>query len=285
MSLFHAVIPLTRFCPVLRQARYASIEQGRFISPDLLGGHQEDPQTLNRYAYVRNNPVIHTDPTGLDFYLTCTGDSATCQGGQVGKTITDAKGNKKFSATMIHSDAKGGLVDQYGKKYTATVQGDGVHFTQQGSKQSVLGVFQNGTTPTIIQGSGALAGFTFTFKWSNLEKNQTAAGDFKFNGSANQANQALERAGFNKHFLDNFNMDHPSTDTYDTEEYRTEAVHEDGTGSGHMTLHVPVVIRNFYRYGTHREQLRGTVPVSGDIHLGETYPYTLSGFIKHMTER
>jgi RHS repeat-associated protein len=43
--------------------------QGRWPSPDPAGissMHVRDPQTLNRYAYVRNNPLIATDPTGLD---------------------------------------------------------------------------------------------------------------------------------------------------------------------------------------------------------------------------
>jgi RHS repeat-associated protein len=42
---------------------------GRWTSPDPLGLRSvlpEDPQTLNRYAYVRNNPLALTDPTGLD---------------------------------------------------------------------------------------------------------------------------------------------------------------------------------------------------------------------------
>src|ERR1051326_4454664 len=50
-------------------ARYNASSMGRFMSADPMGGHLEDPQTLNRYSYVRNNPLNLTDPTGLDFYL------------------------------------------------------------------------------------------------------------------------------------------------------------------------------------------------------------------------
>ena len=40
---------------------------GRFISADPLFQDLSDPQTLNRYSYVRNNPIIYTDPSGYDF--------------------------------------------------------------------------------------------------------------------------------------------------------------------------------------------------------------------------
>jgi RHS repeat-associated protein len=99
------------------EARYLGSSLGRFMSPDPMGGHKEDPQTLNKYAYVRNNPLNLTDPTGLDFNLTCSGkDTATCHGGVQGTTttITDANGNQtsKFAATQIGDDGKGGLVDK-----------------------------------------------------------------------------------------------------------------------------------------------------------------------------
>jgi RHS repeat-associated protein len=42
---------------------------GRFISPDPIDSDTEDPQTLNRYAYVRNNPTNRIDPTGFLDYL------------------------------------------------------------------------------------------------------------------------------------------------------------------------------------------------------------------------
>ncbi|MCP4669124.1 MAG: hypothetical protein GY849_22535, partial [Deltaproteobacteria bacterium] len=38
--------------------------QGRFITPDSLVQDPFDPQTLNRYTYVRNNPLMYVDPSG-----------------------------------------------------------------------------------------------------------------------------------------------------------------------------------------------------------------------------
>jgi RHS repeat-associated protein len=59
-------------------ARYLGSSLGRFMSPDPLGGRLVDPQTLNRYAYVRNNPLSLTDPTGL-YVVNCTAGSAKDQ--------------------------------------------------------------------------------------------------------------------------------------------------------------------------------------------------------------
>jgi len=39
---------------------------GRFTSPDPVAGSVIDPQSLNRYAYSRNDPINLTDPLGLD---------------------------------------------------------------------------------------------------------------------------------------------------------------------------------------------------------------------------
>jgi RHS repeat-associated protein len=46
-------------------ARYYSQVEERFLSPDPLDGDASDPQTLNKYAYVRNNPVNSIDPSGM----------------------------------------------------------------------------------------------------------------------------------------------------------------------------------------------------------------------------
>ena len=46
-------------------ARYDVNRLGRFASPDPVSGSAADPQSLNRYAYVRNDPINYTDPSGM----------------------------------------------------------------------------------------------------------------------------------------------------------------------------------------------------------------------------
>ncbi|CAM1364346.1 S8 family serine peptidase [Tenacibaculum xiamenense] len=46
------------------EARYYGSSIGRFASRDNWSGDITDPQTLNKYTYVRNNPVNYNDPTG-----------------------------------------------------------------------------------------------------------------------------------------------------------------------------------------------------------------------------
>lgn len=45
--------------------RYYDPETGRFLSKDAFPGYVTDPQTVNPYPYVQNNPVNRIDPTGL----------------------------------------------------------------------------------------------------------------------------------------------------------------------------------------------------------------------------
>ena len=45
-------------------ARWYDKDVGRFISEDPLWGNIWDPQSLNRFAYGRNNPYRYTDPSG-----------------------------------------------------------------------------------------------------------------------------------------------------------------------------------------------------------------------------
>jgi len=45
-------------------ARYYDSALGRFIQADTIVPSPANPQSLNRYAYVLNNPLRYTDPTG-----------------------------------------------------------------------------------------------------------------------------------------------------------------------------------------------------------------------------
>jgi len=46
------------------KARYYNPALGRFVQPDTFVQNIGDPQSYNRYAYVRNNPLKYTDPSG-----------------------------------------------------------------------------------------------------------------------------------------------------------------------------------------------------------------------------
>jgi RHS repeat-associated protein len=47
------------------EARMYSSQLGRFSGADPVGGLLENPQSLNKFAYAWNNPLLLTDPTGL----------------------------------------------------------------------------------------------------------------------------------------------------------------------------------------------------------------------------
>ena len=168
-------------------ARYDASSLGRFMTPDPMGGHLEDPQTLNRYAYVRNNPTNLTDPTGLDFNLVCTqnkDNGSTCQGGHVG--TTDDKGN--FTATVVTSaslqDSKSGN--------TGTVNENGVQITTaQGTFQ---GDFIDKTPAADLSGSGLLQDFSFKID-GNCGGSCFSSGQYTYNGTNDQARDLLDHQG------------------------------------------------------------------------------------------
>jgi RHS repeat-associated protein len=45
--------------------RQYATANGRFLQPDPIAGNAVDPQSMNRYSYVGNDPVNFSDPTGL----------------------------------------------------------------------------------------------------------------------------------------------------------------------------------------------------------------------------
>src|SRR5437867_2250341 len=63
-AAFGVLEPTTNLSPTPFR-RYSST-QGRWLSPDPLGGDVTNPQSLNRYAYALNSPTNLVDPLGLD---------------------------------------------------------------------------------------------------------------------------------------------------------------------------------------------------------------------------
>jgi RHS repeat-associated protein len=57
---------------------------GRFNRPDPIAGSILDPQSLNRYAYVRSNPISNTDRLGLESYVACGGAECIIQDSSFG---------------------------------------------------------------------------------------------------------------------------------------------------------------------------------------------------------
>ena len=171
---------------------------GRFLSPDPSGGHTEDPQTLNKYSYVANNPLSRTDSTGLDFALDCAKNNGTsCQGGH--QYYQNKQG--KWLETRISSDKNGNLSDQQGNKYSGTVDGTGVHFTRNGSRTSTNGSWIDGSRETkFTQVGGALAGFKFDF--TQPGKGQSFSASFSADTNFYGVKSALENAGFSVSYLD-----------------------------------------------------------------------------------
>lgn len=63
--------------------RYYASGQGRFMSADLMSGQLNLPRSLNRYAYVGNDPINLSDPLGLFWFETTacvtTDSGTTCE--------------------------------------------------------------------------------------------------------------------------------------------------------------------------------------------------------------
>lgn len=87
------------------EARYYASSMGRFLSPDWSAKIEpvpysklDNPQTLNLYAYVGNNPLSRVDPTGhADIAAECKGQT-TCN-----KTLVQ-------TVNIVHQDKKGNTV-------------------------------------------------------------------------------------------------------------------------------------------------------------------------------
>jgi RHS repeat-associated protein len=79
-------------------ARYYDPEIGRFITADTIVQAPYDPQSLNRYAYCRNNPLNYVDPTGHWFWAICI---AIFIGAATGAVVAAATGGNILQGALL----------------------------------------------------------------------------------------------------------------------------------------------------------------------------------------
>jgi len=76
--------------------------QGRWISPDPMNGSLSDPQSFNKYAYVGNNPMSFTDPSGL---TDCVGGDFSCSVVTVDGEEFDGEFGRYLLGALLGMDA------------------------------------------------------------------------------------------------------------------------------------------------------------------------------------
>ena len=72
-------------------ARWYDPRLGRFLSADTIVPNPSNPQDLNRFAYVRNNPLRYVDPSGhmlCEGAVSCSGGGSSSGGSSTGGTGT-----------------------------------------------------------------------------------------------------------------------------------------------------------------------------------------------------
>jgi RHS repeat-associated protein len=89
-------------------ARYYGSNMGRFMSPDPgnAGAVNADPQSWNAYAYVRNNPLNLTDPTGT-IYCRPANDAEAKEGVGLVCDVTDQQYGYSSKAEQAAYDKAG----------------------------------------------------------------------------------------------------------------------------------------------------------------------------------
>jgi RHS repeat-associated protein len=260
------------------EARYLGSSLGRFMSPDPMGGKTEDPQSLNRYAYVRNNPLTLTDPSGMNFGLPCSGGNTdTCNNGLQGSWQHDQDGNKTTFDPVSIGNKDGTLQDLSSNKtgtYTASFDGSNVSLTNSG------GTAQNGSW---LQGTAAVSGVSgggnlsskFDFTFSDHGNGQSLNATFTYAGKFSEAQSELYKAGYSFSALDQmFNVREMFANP-NAENYRTPGDPGTGANSGHFLVNHSIVSL-LPQY---------SVPTTGSVHTGETNPTTSPGALwQHWTK-
>lgn len=112
---------------------------GRFLTADSIVPNWHDPQMLDRYAYVRNNPVKYVDPDGHDIFLFFWKSEQTNSGvGHVATGVGTKKNMTVYDPNPSHSNHN---------KYVDTPNKP---FVNTGSMEKISSEFHNEANPALI---------------------------------------------------------------------------------------------------------------------------------------
>jgi RHS repeat-associated protein len=146
-------------------ARKYAYSQGRFMSADPLAGDVSNPQSLNRYSYVLNNPLSLNDPTGRVCAWTDENDQITGfddppgAGGDTEDQCAAAGGTWYSTTETITVNANGDTYDTGPVGFFNSSGGGSGGFFQQ-IMGAVCSVLPSGSTVTVSAAGGELIGFT-----------------------------------------------------------------------------------------------------------------------------
>lgn len=134
-------------------ARYYDPILCRFLQADSFVPEPGNPQTLNRYSYCINNPLIYTDPSGNFFWLI-----GAIIGGIVGGISADLAGGDVWAGVFF-----GAFTGALGFHYGATIYGTGASLSSAmgwaGAGVGAAWGFQGGEGGPMGVLSGAMMGY------------------------------------------------------------------------------------------------------------------------------
>ncbi|MGA2198460.1 MAG: RHS repeat-associated core domain-containing protein [Nitrososphaerales archaeon] len=113
--------------------RFYDPSMGKFLTADFTGGVQSDPQSLNRYAYARDNPLAIVDPSGLSWNpLTWRPVTWLLLGAAVGLLALDAiQGGLDLGTNAVTADV---IAEFVGSAITVGVSFTGLPIVVEGTE-------------------------------------------------------------------------------------------------------------------------------------------------------
>jgi len=200
-------------------ARYYDPELGRFITPDWIVQDPSDPQSLNRYAYARNNPIKYEDPTGNKWswgsffkafvaafvaavvtvaLFPVLGPAAFVVGGAVGGAIHGGlngglKGALEGAAMGAVAGALVGLTGPAGPYFAAALLGYGIYqAAKTDSWDSFAGSILGGITGAYVGGKYV------NFKQQQQQNQQNNKGTYKKDSLGTSSRQTNKELGLSE---------------------------------------------------------------------------------------